>query len=980
MKKVYLWMVLLLFIGCTQEKFIQKTKTEGKYTYEYVTHDPTETRIYTLDNGLKVYLSRYENAPRISVNIAVKAGGKNDPADNTGLAHYLEHMMFKGTSQFGTLDYESEKPLLDEIETAFNTYATLTDTEERKALYRTIDSLSNIAATFAIPNEYDKMISAIGGKGLNAYTTEDRTVYTVDIPSNALARFLTIEGVRFSEIVNRLFHTELEAVYEEKNRGLDNDYWKLYEALYENLFSKHPYGTQTVIGTVDHLKNPSITAIKDYFNQYYRPNNIAICMSGELDYAETIALIDEHFGGWEPNPELAVWEKVEEVPIETPIIDEVFGPQQERVFIGYRFDGTMSDDFLKVNLIDMLLANSTAGLIDLNLVQQQKVLSASCFVSDMNDYSIHVFNGTAKEGQTLEEVQALMLEQVEKVKAGEFEDWMLEAVINDLKKNEMQQDESPYANEYRVDKMVLAFTNNTPWTAYVDYYNQLSSITKAELVAFAKAHYQDNYAVIYKRGGEDPNIKKVEKPEITKVPLNREQTSEFQQTVFAGDLEKLVPKFLNFDEEIQQYEVQNVEVIAKENTDNELFRLQYIYEFGNNADPKFGLALSGYMDYIGADSLSATALKQEYYKLGADFSVGLSSEQDRMYITLTGLSDTMEASLALFERMLQNPVGTQEAYDKLAARMIKSRTEAKKNKRQILFTGLQNYVKYGADNPATHLVNNALLTTIKSDEMTKIIQSINHYPHRIAYYGNKPESEVKDLLSTYHKVPDSFKEIPPTKTFEELDYETPGVFWSHYDMVQTEIVLLSKGALLDNAKTAAIRLYNEYFGGGMNSIVFQEIREAQGLAYSVFSQYGQAYKKDRSDYLFSYIGIQADKQVEALAAMFSLLNSMPQSETAFEIAKEAILSKIESERITKFGVLNAYFSAEDRGLDVDIRETVYQEVKNMKFDDLMAFHEAFVKDKQHHILLIGHRDKINKKNLAKYGKVTEIALDDLFVK
>ena len=279
-KKYSLVILFIIFTGCSNEKYQTKTSYSGNYKYEYVTNDPTQTRIYTLDNGLKVYLSRFEKEPRIQIFTAVKAGGKNDPENNTGLAHYLEHMMFKGNKFFGTKDYEKEKPLLDSIEKLFNEYSKLDDENERKNLYKTIDKLSNKAALFAIPNEYDKMISKLGGKNLNAYTSEDRTVYYVDIPSNEIDRFLKLEGSRFKQIVNRLFHTELEAVYEEKNRSLDSDSRKIVRAIYQSLFPNHPYGKQSVIGTIEHLKNPSITEINNYFDKYYRPNNVAICMSG----------------------------------------------------------------------------------------------------------------------------------------------------------------------------------------------------------------------------------------------------------------------------------------------------------------------------------------------------------------------------------------------------------------------------------------------------------------------------------------------------------------------------------------------------------------------------------------------------------------------------------------------------------------------------------------------------------------------------
>ena len=267
-KKYSLAILFIIFTGCSNEKYQTKTSHSGNYKYEYVTNDPTQTRIYTLDNGLKVYLSHFEKEPRIQIFTAVKAGGKNDPENNTGLAHYLEHMMFKGNKFFGTKDYEKEKPLLDSIENLFNEYSKLDGENERKNLYKTIDELSNKAALFAIPNEYDKMISKLGGKNLNAYTSEDRTVYYVDIPSNEIDRFLKLEGSRFKQIVNRLFHTELEAVYEEKNRSLDSDSRKIVRAIYQSLFPNHPYGKQSVIGTIEHLKNPSITEINNYFDKY----------------------------------------------------------------------------------------------------------------------------------------------------------------------------------------------------------------------------------------------------------------------------------------------------------------------------------------------------------------------------------------------------------------------------------------------------------------------------------------------------------------------------------------------------------------------------------------------------------------------------------------------------------------------------------------------------------------------------------------
>ena len=969
---------ILLSIGCSTKPFQTLTNSSGKYSYEYVTADPTKTRIYTLDNGLKVYLSKFENAPRIHVFTAVKAGGKDDPENNTGLAHYLEHIMFKGNKFFGTKDYEKEKPLLDSIENLFNRYAEISNNEERKRFYKKIDAISNKAASYAIPNEYDKMISLIGGKSLNAYTTEDRTVYTVDIPSNELERFLTIEGLRFKQIVNRLFHTELEAVYEEKNRALDNDLRKQYRALFESLFPSHPYGKQSVLGTVDHLKNPSITEIRKYFNKYYKPNNVAICMSGELDFDKTISLIDKHFGDWKPNLELKKTKYDPLKEIESPIRREVMGPEKESVLLGFRFNGKDKEGLMHVELIDMLLSNSAAGLIDLNLVQKQKVLGAFATIEEMNDYSIHILSGTPKEGQSLKEVENLLLAEIDNIKKGLFDDELLIAVLNDLKKTVMQKDDSDAANYYRADAMVQAFTRDEDWSEKVSYFERLSEINKKDIIEFTNKYYKSNYAVVYKNTGKDNSVKKIEKPSITKVPLNREVRSKTHEAIANTAIKKLNPKFLDFKTDLDFYNIGPMEVIAKENKENDLFKLTYQFDFGKNLNPKIGLA-AGLMNYVGVDSLSPDNLKKAFYNLGAEYSFQTSSDGEETSVTLSGLSENMEASIKLFENLLINPITTQEVVDKLVERLIKSRLDAKKDKNIIHRRQLLSYSIYGEKNPASDVLTPSELKKIKQEELTELIKSLPSYSHRILYYGNKDRKSLTSLLKKYHKIPLKFLEVKnKIKKYQEKDYKKNYVFWTNFDMVQTEIILLSRLEPLDNEKTAAINLFNQYFGGGMNSIVFQEIREAQGLAYAVFSNYSQASKTDRSDYLLSYVGVQNDKQSEALSSMFELINELPKSEQAFEIAKKAILNKIESERITKSSVLSYYLSAEKKGVDYDIREKIYNEVKTMTLEKLKRFHEKYIKEKPHNILLIGNRDNINFKNLKKYGTIREVSLETLF--
>jgi len=432
---------LCILLSLLNANAATKTATDGDYTYEYVEGDPLEARIYTLDNGLKIYLSVFKDEPRIQTLIPVKTGSKNDPADATGLAHYLEHMLFKGTDEVGTSNWEEEQKILKAISDLYEKRRTTKGEAERKALYKQIDSLSTAASKLAIPNEYDKMISSMGAKSTNAFTSTERTVYMNDIPSNQLEKWLKVESERFTQLVLRLFHTELETVYEEFNISQDRDGFKVFRALFSELYPNHPYGTQTTIGKGEHLKNPSMEKIHEYFNTYYVPNNMAICLSGDLDYTETVQLIDKYFGSYKTK-EVPEFKKPVDIPIKEIKTVEVMGKEAAYVEFAYKFPGINSKEAKLVQMVDGILANGQAGLIDLNLKQQQKVLDASSGYWADNDYTTHFLDATPKEGQTLDEARDLLLAELDKVKKGEFDESLLDAIVKDFKYSEIKQFET----------------------------------------------------------------------------------------------------------------------------------------------------------------------------------------------------------------------------------------------------------------------------------------------------------------------------------------------------------------------------------------------------------------------------------------------------------------------------------------------------------------------------------------------------------
>jgi predicted Zn-dependent peptidase len=948
----------------------QKSK-DGKYTYSTVAGDPLKARIYKLQNGLTVYMTVNRNEPRIQTYVAVRAGSKHDPADATGLAHYLEHMLFKGTDKYGSLDYSKEKPLLDQIEQLYETYRRTTDDNARKAIYRTIDSVSGVAANFAIANEFDKMISALGAKGTNAYTSNERTVYVNDIPSNQLKRWIAIESERYRNPVLRLFHTELEAVYEEKNRALDNDPRTVTETLLSELFKNHPYGTQTTIGTVEHLKNPSITKIKEYYNKYYVPNNMAICLSGDFDPDQAIVMIDQAFGYMQPK-QVADLTFAPEKPITSPIRREVFGPDAEMVQFGFRFPGIGTHDADVITMVDMILSNAQAGLIDLNLNKAQKVLNASCGPWLLKDYGIHMFTGRPLAGQSLEDVEKLMLDQIELVKKGQFDEKILKAIINDLT---IQQIRSFESNSGRADAFVEAFTTYQNWEDHVAHLDKLSKITKDEIVKAANKYYNNNYVVVYKRTGDRRDVVKVEKPAITPVTVNREAESPFLKTVNTMPADKISPRFVDYKSDIKETKLSSgVPVYYLKNDENELFTLYYMLDMGKRHDKELAFAVQ-YLPFLGTSKMSAEEVTKKLYELGCNLNV--SSSEDQSYVYISGLQKNFKEAVSLFEDLLHNAKPDQTALNALVQRTLKGRADNKKNKNAIL-GALRTYGMFGKFNANTNILSNAQLQGLKAEQLVQKLKDLTSFEHRVLYYGPAAVGEVTSSLNTLHKTPKSLKPIPAAAMYQPQDASQNKVYFVDYDMAQAEIQWVSKLRNYDAKSIPQMELFNEYFGGSMSSIVFQNIRESKALAYSVWSAVTTPAKKEDPHFVYAYVGTQADKTPETMTAMVDIMNNMPRADANFQQAKQAIQNKIETERITRTGILFDYERAKRLGLNQDIRQAVYSSVPQMSYDDIARFQQENIKGRNYSILVLGSKSKIDRSNLEKYGPIEELTLTDIF--
>lgn len=945
------------------------------YTYKTIPGDPMKARIYTLKNGLTVYLSVNKEKPRIQTYIAVRTGSRNDPAETTGLAHYLEHLMFKGTTHFGTSNLEAETPYLNAIQDKYEYYRTLTDPQERKACYHEIDSLSQLAAQYNIPNEYDKMMANIGAEGSNAYTSNDVTCYEEDIPSNELDNWLKVEGDRFQNMMIRGFHTELEAVYEEYNIGLAKDGNKLYTALMAKLFPTHPYGTQTTIGKGEHLKNPSIVNIKNYFNQYYVPNNVAICMSGDLDPDEVVAKIDRYFGSWKKSESLSYPQFAPLPAITSPIDTTVIGQEAETVYLGWRFPEARSLTKDTLDVISDILNNDKAGLIDLDLNQQMKVQGAFAGAEGLADYSFFVLGGIPKEGQSLKEVRQLLLAELDKLKKGDFDDDLLPAVINNYKRDYY---DALDQNQFRANEFVDAFINRTDWKQKVESLDRKEHMTKQQIVDFANRYFNDNYVCVYKEQGNDTTLKKVEKPAITPIPTNNDKHSQFLMDVSNNKPEPIQPRFLDFNKDLTKGKSKkNMPVLYKQNTDNSLFTLQLRYpNLGEETDPTYSYAFD-YLDYVGTAKMSNEDFKKQMYKLGCDYSINQSD--DELRITLKGLSENMDKALALVNDLIKNGKADEESYNNFVDLTLKQRKNNKTNQ-QYNYSALFSYACYGQYNGVRNVLSEQTLKSLNGDKLLQRTKDIRNYQPTLLYYGPDDMNSVAkrvDKLQLYKPVkgfqapePKPYvKQTTPTNEVILAPYDAKNIYMAQYH---------NENQQWSPERAPLIRLFNEYFGGPMNAIVFQELREARGLAYSASAYYIEPRKKNNPESFYTFIITQTDKMPDCVNEFNSLLNTLPARDAGLNVARQSVMKSIASNRTTKFSVLSAYWNAQKLGLDYDIEKVVYEKLPSITLQDILNFEKTCMANKTYKYVILGNEKDLDMDFVNKLGTVKRLTTDEIF--
>jgi zinc protease len=961
---MYLKLILGFLIILTSPILFAQSNIPVEYK-----NDPIKVKCYTLENGLKVFLTENHDSPNVFGGIAVKAGGKTDPSYATGMAHYLEHMLFKGTTTLGTTDYEKEKLHLDSINVLYEELAKTKDETKRKSIQKKINEVSVRAAKYAIPNEMDRMLSEIGGEDVNAFTSLEMTVYHNSFPASQMERWLDIYAHRFQNPVFRLFQSELEIVYEEKNIGMDDPMESLFEKFMENFYKVHPYGQQTIIGTTEHLKNPSLKTMYEYFDKYYVPNNMALVISGDFDSEQTIKWIEEKFGKWKSKV-------VDKFPDYKE--NDFNGKEKVRVrytpikvgAIGYRAPSNDNMDYLAVEIISNMLSNGNGGFID-ELADQGKIMAAGLYYEPMNDYGHAVLYFIPKIiGQSLKKAERLVYEQIQKIQNGDFDESFLQAVKNNVM---MDWEKMKEYNEDRALEIASAFASDKDWGAYLVERNSIRNITKEQIMAAAKKYFGENCLSMHSKMGFSKKDK-LPKPGFQPAKPLEGVHSEYYNEWKNIPKEEKPTRFVDFAKDVEVKEIVNgVKLSSSKNPFNSIFSLKIKFGTGKFYDQN--LKILPYYLNIADSYVSSAEFKRELYALGC--TVNFSVNDYQFSISLEGLEENLESALAKVYKFI-NEIKPDES--KIVKIISDLKAEQKLNDRspQWKSQALSGYVNFGE--------NSFYLTELSVSEMSKVkassvIQSLKealNYEVKMTYAGEKSISETEKLILSGFKFQTNLKKAQE-RVFRKRNLANENTIYILNDKKarQSQVNFFIDGNPFEMNQLPVVYSFNKYFGGDMSSLVFQEIRELRSLAYSTYGTYNTAYLPGNKNHFNAFVGCQADKTNDAITAMLDLIHKMPEKSERMDGIRSSLIEESKASR-PGFRIMAEVIDAwRERGFTKDANQTLMEEYEKMNFDKILEFYKKEIQNKTTVITIVGDKSKFDLEALKQYGKIVEVKMDQI---
>ena len=930
---------------------------------------------YRLENGLTVWLNEDHSQPKVFGAVVVKAGAKDCP--DTGIAHYFEHMMFKGTDRIGTLDYESEKVLLDSIAMKYDELAMTEDTAARARLQKEINELSIRSSEYVIPNEFNRLINRFGGSGLNAATSYDATIYFNTFSPQYMVQWAEINSERLINPVFRLFQSELETVYEEKNMYGDFIGDQVMDTLMARYFGPHPYA-YPIIGSTKNLKNPRLTEMHKFFEDYYVASNMALILSGDFDAQQVMPILEKAFSrirsGNAPKQEkvmLPPFNGRETMKVKFPI------PFIKAMGLGFRGVSANHEDQVALNIAVNLLNNANGtGYLD-KLMVEHKLMGALAINESMNEAGILAVAIMPKLLiQSYSSAEKMVWDEINRVKNGDFSDEM----FNSLKLEQKRQYASSLENiDSRATIMMNLFSQGKSWNDYLNEVARIESITKEDVVRVAQKYFSNNYLCVTKSTGKYPKDN-LPKPAFSPVvPRNADASSSYAKQLEKIPEQQVAPRIIDFEKDVKTSKLTPlVTLYTTPNPLNDIFTLNISYGIGALEQPEL-MQLTNYLQLLGTESLSFEQFRSRLQSIGSTLAFDVTP--DAFVMKVTGFDNHIDETMKLVGDFIRHA----KADDKKLRQIV---DDAKVSEKAFFKSGdnvasaLLEQVKYGDQSRYLRKLSLSQIKKLKGKDMLAIYDKVRSVQCDLHYCGTLPVEKVIGTIRQH--LPLERTTIASNSPYyrELKQYDRPTVFFIDMpDMAQSIVYGYVKGDPVDDkASRHASRLFSVYFGGDMSSLMFQEIREFRSFAYRTSGRYqlpNHAHKGTAGSFT-AMLSTQSDKTLDALGVLDSLIREMPLKPERVEAVKQTLVNRINNDYPPFRNLSEKVASARMEGFDRDPAEEFLRDIATMDMQDISRFYREQISGRPVVYVIAGNRKHIDMKKLAEYGTIIKVKKKDIY--
>lgn len=886
-------------------------------------------------------------------------------------------MMFKGTDRIGTLDYESEKVLLDSIAMKYDELAMTEDTAARARLQKEINELSIRSSEYVIPNEFNRLINRFGGSGLNAATSYDATIYFNTFSPQYMVQWAEINSERLINPVFRLFQSELETVYEEKNMYGDFIGGQVMDTLMARYFGPHPYA-YPIIGSTKNLKNPRLTEMHKFFEDYYVASNMALILSGDFDAQQVMPILEKAFSrirsGNAPKQEkvmLPPFNGRETMKVKFPI------PFIKAMGLGFRGVSANHEDQVALNIAVNLLNNANGtGYLD-KLMVEHKLMGALAINESMNEAGILAVAIMPKLLiQSYSSAEKMVWDEINRVKNGDFSDEM----FNSLKLEQKRQYASSLENiDSRATVMMNLFSQGKSWNDYLNEVARIESITKEDVVRVAQKYFSNNYLCVTKSTGKYPKDN-LPKPAFSPVvPRNADASSSYAKQLEKIPEQQVAPRIIDFEKDVKTSKLTPlVTLYTTPNPLNDIFTLNISYGIGALEQPEL-MQLTNYLQLLGTESLSFEQFRSRLQSIGSTLAFDVTP--DAFVMKVTGFDNHIDETMELVGDFIRHA----KADDKKLRQIV---DDAKVSEKAFFKSGdnvasaLLEQVKYGDQSRYLRKLSLSQIKKLKGKDMLAIYDKVRSVQCDLHYCSTLPVEKVIGTIRQ-HLPLERTTVASNSPYYRELkQYDRPTVFFIDMpDMAQSIVYGYVKGDPVDDkASRHASRLFSVYFGGDMSSLMFQEIREFRSFAYRTSGRYqlpNHAHKGTAGSFT-AMLSTQSDKTLDALGVLDSLIREMPLKPERMEAVKQTLVNRINNDYPPFRNLSEKVASARMEGFDRDPAEEFLRDIATMDMQDISRFYREQISGRPVVYVITGNRKHIDMKKLAEYGTIIKVKKKDIY--